>query len=155
MIPAVASVLMMITNVMRILTAGPVGLLTDKWHPKRILPLWPLAMFVALMPLVILRNALGVYLSTAISAVFMLGQGAAFLALIYGLPKPENRSGHYTLQMLQGYVSGSVGPLVVGSLCDALGFMGTFVLIAILALVLSQVTRWLLSDISSDPNKYF
>ncbi|MHB9071278.1 MAG: MFS transporter [Sedimentisphaerales bacterium] len=154
MAPKLAAVLMMITNIARIAFAGPIGHLTDKLHPKRILPYWPLVLFLAMLPVLIMRNALGVYISTAIGAVFMIGQYSAFLALIYGLPKPENRAGHYTIGMIQGGICQSIGPLIVGMLCDVLSFRVTFILIACASLALFPITKRLLSDISEDSRDY-
>ena len=104
--------------------------------------------------MLILKNALGVYISTAIGAVYTIGSGCAFLALIYGLPKPENRSGHYTIQMITNYISMSVGPLLIGTLCDALSFRATFALLACASLALCPITKYLLADISADARDY-
>lgn len=152
--PKLAAVLMMIMNIARIVFSGPVGHLTDKLHPKRVLPYWPLAVFLSVVPVLVLKNALGVYISTAIGAVYMIGQSAAFLALIYGLPKPENRAGHYTIQMMANYICMSVGPLLTGALCDILSFRLTFMLLACVSLVLVPVTKHLLADISADSQDY-
>lgn len=154
MAPKLAAVLMMITNIARIAFAGPIGHLTDKLHPKRILPYWPLAITLAIVPILLLRNTLGVYIGTALGAVFMIGQASAFLALVYGLPKPENRSGHYTIGMIQGYICGSIGPLIVGMLCDVLSFQVTFLLIACGSVALAPITKYLLNDISADAKDY-
>ncbi|MBI2843951.1 MAG: hypothetical protein HYX78_11180 [Armatimonadetes bacterium] len=154
MAPALAAVLMMITSAARIATSGPIGHLTDRLHPKRILPYWPLVAFLSIVPVLILRNEIGVFISTAIGAVFFIGQGCAFLALIYGLPRPEDRAGHYTFQLIQSYVSGSIGPLLMGRLCDVLSFQVTFAIIAIAALVMCPITRYLLSGISAKAQDY-
>jgi hypothetical protein len=150
MAPKAAAVLMMITNVSKIALSGPVGHLTDRLHPTRVLPYWPLAVFLSILPVVILKSPTGVYIGTAIGAVYIIGQASAFLALIYGLPRPENRSGHYTIQMIQSYVSLSIGPLIVGRLCDMLSFRTTFLLIACISLALCPLTRYLLSPIRAE-----
>ncbi|MBI2842156.1 MAG: MFS transporter [Armatimonadetes bacterium] len=154
MAPALAAVLMMITSIARIVTSGPIGKITDKLHPKRMLPFWPLVAVLSIVPVLVLHNQIGVYMSTAIGAVFVIGQSAAFLALIYGLPKPENRSGHYTVQMIQNYVSVSLGPLLIGWLCDVLSFRVTFAVVAVVAIALCPMIKHLLSGMSSDARDY-
>jgi hypothetical protein len=149
-----AAILMMITNISRIALSGPIGHLTDRLKPERMLPYWPLAVFLAVIPVVVLRNPMGVYISTAIGAVYFIGQGCAFLALIYGLPNPESRSGHYTIQMIQSYIGASIGPLIVGQMCDMLSFRVTFMLIAGISILLCPLTRYLLKPISAASRNY-
>lgn len=151
---ALAAVLLGITSVARIVTSGPIGHITDKLHPKRMLSFWPLVACLSIVPVLVIPSHIGVYISTAIGAVFVIGQGTAFLALIYGLPKPENRSGHYTFQMIQQYVSVSIGPLIIGRLCDLLSFRVTFAVVAVIALVMSLVIKYLVSGMSDKAGDY-
>jgi MFS family permease len=130
------------------------GRLIDKYSPKRFLAYWPIVIVAAILPMLILRNIYGVYICGVIGMIFFCGQLASFNALIYGLPSPENRAGHYTFQILIAYLSMSVGPVFVGALCDKFGYISTFGAVALLALAAVPYSRYLLSTLSDKPADY-
>ena len=166
--------LMLLANVLRICLAGPMGWLTDKLHPKRMLPIYALATGLAMLPLLLLRDRtafdigfgwfsyqtswamIGVFISSGLGSLIIMGLGGAFLGLICGIPKPENRAGHYTIQMIQQTVCFSLGNLVMGYLClpGWLGFRTTFFAIAILSAVSIPIIMALMTGLSANAADY-
>lgn len=154
MIDASAASIAIIMQLGKILLSGPIGHITDKFSPKRMVPVWPIFACLTILPVLLLRNQLGVYASMAMSGVFAVGSYAAFCALLYGLPKPENRAGHFTIQILATYVSASVGPVIAGAMCDKLSYIVTFAIVAAAGLVLAMVSKAMLTGISTDAEAY-
>lgn len=138
----------------RIFTATPIGHFTDKLSPKRVLPFWPLVMALGLFTAVFVRNQWGVYIATAFGAVMSVGICASINPLIYGLPSPENRSGHFTIQLLSCYVANSIGPIVIGPACDFLGYRMVFLVTGCIAIALYPICKWLLSGLSANAADY-
>lgn len=154
MAPATAAVIILVQQAVRAALSSHVGIFTDRWSPKRMLPLWFLAAGLSLVPLFVLKNAYGVYLSTGLSALCLVGANASFNALIYGLPSPENRSGHFTAQILLRNLSEFVGMLSMGVLCDALGFPVVFGIWIPLSLALFAMAMKLLQPLSTQAKDY-
>lgn len=82
----------------RIVFSTPAGMLTDKVGAKRLFPICALLGGVVLLPCILLHSPVGVYMSIALSVLYFAGVNASSAMLNFGLPKPENRSGHFTLQ---------------------------------------------------------
>ncbi|MBI2842231.1 MAG: MFS transporter [Armatimonadetes bacterium] len=154
MIDATSAIMGSILLVARIGVSSPVGHLTDRLSPKRVLTAWPLVAALGLVCAVVLRSQWGVYIATALGAVVTVGIAAALNPMIFGLPAPENRSGHYTLQLLLTYVANAVGPFVIGVLCDLIGYKYTFSVLAAVSFALFPLTIYLLADLSDDPQDY-
>lgn len=99
---------------------------------------------------------IGVFISSGLGSLITMGLGAAFLGLVCGVPKPENRAGHYTIQMIQQTACFSLGGVIMGYLCApaGLGFLRTFLLVAVLAVVSVPVIVFLLAGLSSKASDY-
>ncbi|MHB1459603.1 MAG: MFS transporter, partial [Armatimonadota bacterium] len=151
---ALSAVIALVGQIVRIVSCAGIGVLTDRMTPKRILPYWMFVAFVALLPVIFIKNAMGVYISAAIAALHLAGLMAACNALIYGIPKPENRSGHYTIQLILQYLATSAGMIMMGWLCDVLGYRTVFIAFAFVSLLMVPVTKWLLSILSDDVKSY-
>ena len=154
MIAATAAVIQIIGQVVRMVAFVPLGALVDKIGGKRILPYSALISGVAYVILLMLSNQWGVYIAIAI-----LGFGNAVLAtsttvLTYGLPKPENRSTHYTMQILLSYGARSLGAILVGLLCDVLSFRTVFIATAIVCFAFFMVGRKVLEPLADDIKAY-
>jgi len=154
MAAALSAIIALIGQVVRIVSCAGIGVLTDRISPKRILPYWMFVAFLALLPVAFIRNAMGVYISTAIAALYLAGTTAACNALIYGIPRPENRSGHYTIQLILQYLATSAGMIVMGWLCDMLAYGTVFTAFAVVSLLMVPVTKRLLSILSDDIKSY-
>jgi MFS family permease len=154
MIAATSAVIGGINQVVRVTMSSVTGHITDKFSPKRVLPLAMVMAIPAMLSLLLIRNQYGVYIATGISALGGLLACTAFTPLLYGLPTPENRAGHFTIQLLLSYITSGIGPVLMGILCDALSYRVTFAITAIGALVLYVVTKRALSDLSTDARVY-
>ena len=151
MAPEAASIIVLVISVAKILTAGPVGHLTDKLRPRRTLPFCALLFSLSLLPVLVLENATGVFISCGLLAVTHICQSAAFNPLIFGLPRRVDRAGHYTTCHLVVTCSSSVGPLLIGWLCDLLSFRVTFLAVSLAAVALCPIAFFLLRGLSDAP----
>ena len=97
--------------------------------------------FLAFLPPIFLRNAYGVYLSAALFIIYYLGSATAWNPILYGLPSPENRAGHFTIQLLAYNTVSSIGALLAGFLCDSLSYRTVFILGAAISLALYPVVK--------------
>ena len=132
-----------IMQVVRIGFATPLGLFADKVGPKRLLPLWMLVAAVAPLPAVLLRSAIGVYSSIALAYFFKIGADTTSVILGYGLPKPENRAGHFTITMLFGCVMLGIGPILLGIMGDIFSLRTMFIVISIIAVLMFFLARYI------------
>jgi hypothetical protein len=153
MIAATAAVIGVIQKVATLLTAAQMGRLVDRYSPSRVLVFVPLAMVATLLPVILWRSPYAVYASCAIGVLVTVGTQSTFNALFFGMPKPEDRSGHFTFQILASYAS--IGCQVIeGLIFDKLGYRPTFVLLAVLALLLVPVSKHVLAPLSERPDDY-
>lgn len=152
--PATAAVIVLVQQVVRVVLSSHIGIFTDRLSAKKMLPLWLVAAALSFVPLFLLPNAYGVYASSALSALCLVGVNASFNALIYGLPSPENRSGHFTAQIVLRNLSEFVGMLSLGVLCDVLGFTRVFSGWIVLSLGFFLFARRLLRPLSSEARDY-
>ncbi len=155
MIPATAAVIGVCQKLAQIALGAKMGGLIDRYSPKRALMLLPVSFAITMLPVIFWESPYAIYTSAALGAVFTIGFSASFNALLYGLPKPENRAGHYTIQILCSYVAIGTGQLVVGLLCDGLGYQGTFVTLGVLALAFVPCSKFLLRPLSDRSEHYF
>jgi MFS family permease len=151
---ATSALLGTIAMVSRIGLASPIGHLTDKFSSKRAIPIWGPFVALGLIAALLFRNQWGVYVATAIGTVATVGVSAAFNPVIYGTPSPENRSGHFTFQLLLQCGAGAIGPFVGGAACDLLGYRLTFLAMTVFACLLYPMTKYGLRDLSTDPLDY-
>ena len=154
MIPATAAVMQVVGQATRIIASSPLGWLTDRFTPKRMLPYWMLMAFISLLPVILLRNQYGVYICGGLATVFGVGWISSFNALMYGLPKPEDRAGHFTLLLITIYITASAGAILFGVLSDMMPFRTVFMLCAALALALFPMARWVANSLSADEKSY-
>lgn len=128
--------------VMRTISFGFGGYLVDRLGAKRVLMVTPLATLLALVPPLLLRNEVSIYLSTGIGALTSGVTAIAATVAMFSLPKAENRAGHYTLQLMIQNVANGVGPLLAGVLCDRFDYLPTFALAAFGSLLFIPVYGW-------------
>ena len=154
MIDASAAGVALVSQIVTIALGGLVGQLVDRWGAKRLGVLVPALGSIALLPVLLVRNQCAVYVSISISALFLVTLWSAFSALLYGLPSPENRAGHYTVQILLGNAACAVGPIIVGRLCDVLSYQATFAIVAVAGICVSVLAGRLFSSLSADAKDY-
>jgi len=154
MIPATAAVIAVVQQVIRAVFSSHIGIFTDRLSAKRVFPIWLAVAALSFVPLFIMKNAYAVYISSALSALCLVGAMASFNALIFGLPSPENRSGHFTIQILLRNAAEFVGMLSMGMLCDVLGFSTVFFVWVPLSLVFFFMAGRLLRPLSSNSKDY-
>ncbi len=99
-------------------------------------------------------EALGVYVGMALGTICVTGLISAQTALICGLPSPENRAGHFTIQVILMYVALTVGPIMLGYLCDWLPYRTVFILMTGISLLFYPLGRIMLRDLPDDLRGY-
>lgn len=154
MIPAAAAGLGFAQKIATLSTCALVGLWVDRISPKRALSILPLGLVVMFLPLIFWHSQYAVYMAVALWAIPNVGFAASFNCLISGIPKPENRAGHFTFQILAGNVAISLGSITNGFLFDKLNYRPMFALLAVLALALVPVSRVLLAPLSEKAEDY-
>jgi len=130
------------------------GRLIDRVSAKRVLNYSSLIMVLALAPVVIFRSPYSIYFSCGIGIIFSNLMWAGFMPLFYGLPKPENRAGHFTAQIVAWYLAMSLGPIVTGILCDRFDYIPTFAGLAVLALLCVPLAIYMLAPLSEKAQDY-
>lgn len=154
MAPATSAVMQIVAQVARVGLSFIVGIIIDRIGPRRMIPAWMLVAVIALLPPVLIPNQYGVYASIALSTIFWAGAASAFTALSYGLPKPENRAGNYTIMNMCMYLTGSIGPLLTGKLCDVFPYKTVFIIIALVAIGFIFISKSLLKGLSDKATDY-
>lgn len=154
MIAATAAALGITQKIATLLTSSHIGHLIDKFSAKRILLYLPFAFIATIVPVIVWRSPCAVYASTALGVVLSVGFQAAFCALLYGMPTPEHRAGHYTFQILAYYASYAIGQVFVGFMCDKLDYRPAFIVLGVLALIMIPVSRLMLAPLSERHQDY-
>lgn len=154
MIAAASATFQIIGSVVRIPTSFLFGMITDKLGAKRTFPWWFIVGAVGFLPPIIMQNDIGVYISSGIFVLFTTAQLPGLLALLYGIPKPENRSGHYAVQLLTSWTAMAIGPLFIGFLCDQFPYKVVFATCGIISLIMFPVSKCVLSVLSDKPEAY-
>ena len=106
---AIVAVVALIHQVVRTVLSAPAGAFVDRVGAKRIMPYWPGGLSLGIVAILAFPNQWGLFASTAISAVTVVIASTAYTVLNYGLPSPENRSGHYTIQLILSYGTAALG----------------------------------------------
>jgi MFS family permease len=154
MIAATAAIMAAVTQIIKISASVPLGHIVDKFTPKRVMPYCFVISFLSMVILVLIPNQYGVYISIAISTAFNSLISSAQLGLITGLPSPENRAGHYSVQIIVQYAGMAIGPILVGYLCDIMPYKIVFITMAIVSLLLIFAAKRLLSILPDSMESY-
>jgi MFS family permease len=137
------------------LALSPVaGWLTDAWGARRALVLWAGFAGVGFLLLAVFPTTLSVFAAAGIAAVAWSGFSGAMNALTSGIPKPENRAGHFTLLGFCMITANSAGPLLAGRLFDQVGYRTGFAVLALAVLVLTASAMGLLRHLSTRAEDY-
>lgn len=151
---AAAAFLAMTANASRMGLLWLIGILVDKHTPKRVLPYFFLITALALVPVILFDASWTVYFFAFFSTLAISGAQSALNPIIYGIPSPENRPGHYTSSNLVTNVAYFIGPVILGMLSDATTFKTVFIGLAIFALLLCPLAKRMLAALSADVKDY-
>ena len=144
MAAATGGIMMGIDQAIRLCGSTPGGILADKINPKRIIPLCMLLGSLSMWPVILMQNAMGVYLTLALGAISGVAAGPVWAVIGYGLPKPENRAGHWSISGMIGMVPHSLGAILAGILGDLFSLRTVFVGISVVAFIMIFVTKHLM-----------
>lgn len=149
-----AATMTIVAQVSKLLTSAPMGLFIDRLTPKRTLPY---IFFVAAAswaaPLAI-SGPMGVYVSVALGTICVTGLISAQTALICGLPSPEHRAGHFTIQILLMYAALTIGPIAIGRMCDAMPYKTVFMIMTLISIAFFPLGRRMLRGMPDDVKSY-
>jgi MFS family permease len=151
---ATAAAIAIIQQIARLVLSSHIGIWTDRIGAKRITPLWFALSGLSLIPLFIFQTNIALYLTVAVQAVCFAGIMSAFNPLLLGTPKPEHRSGHYSVQIILRNFLDACGMMLTGLLIDKITFMSYFVGWAVLALILAFIVHRLLAPLAEDAGAY-
>ena len=154
MIWAASGLINMIGTAARTGTAAPFGFLVDKYGAKRVIPFALISGPITYSLLVFWHNPISVYVSMTLGTIGGLLFCTACSVLLYGLPKPENRSGHYTIQLMANYGCGFLATVLAGFLCDKVGYHHAFQIGLVTSTLFIPLTVYLLSVLSDDVKAY-
>ena len=152
--PETSALIQVIGQAARIGACVFIGIITDKIGPKRVYPFWFLIAGIGIMIPVMIGSPIGVYIASAFAALYVAGTTGAFGALLYGLPSPENRAGHFAIQLILMFVTASIGPIMIGRLCDLMPYRTLFIIVAAACVALFLLGRYLLSSLSDNVKSY-
>jgi len=151
---ATAALILIIQQVARLLLSSHIGLWTDRMGAKRMVPIWFGGMAASMLPMLVWRDPLALYATVTLQAVCFAGIMSAFNPLLLGTPKPENRSGHFSVQIILRNLLDAVGMVLTGVLIDRAGFLPYFIGWAIVAGLLMFVVRGLLRPLGDQNEDY-
>jgi len=138
----------------RLVLSPAAGWMTDRWGARNSLLFWPALAAAGFFPLAAFPGAATVFAATALAAVAWSGFSGAMNALTCGLPKPENRAGHFTILGFCMIAANSAVPIAVGWMFDHLSYRSGFVVLGAAALAASALGLLLLRDLSSHAKDY-
>ena len=105
--------------------------------------------------LMIVRPAIiALYLCVFLNQVTVNTAIIAFTVLLFGLPRAEHRTGHFTLQILIWNLVTFLGNMLMGKAIDKFGYHHVFTFSAIIGLLLLPVVMWIIAPLSADPKAY-
>jgi len=152
--PQMAAWLGMTAAGARLVLSPAGGWLTDAWGARRALMLWAALAAVGFLLLALFPSTLTVFAAAGIAAVSWSGFSGAMNALTSGIPRPENRAGHFTLLGFCMITANSAGPLLAGWLFDTVSYRTGFAVLAGLTLVLVVSGVRLLRHLSARAEDY-
>ncbi|MDP3850308.1 MAG: MFS transporter [Luteolibacter sp.] len=138
----------------RLALSPAAGWFTDAWGARHTLLLWAGMVAGGFLLLALFPTAASVFASAGIAAVAGSGFSGAMNALTSGIPRPENRAGHFTLLGFCMIASNSVGPLLAGRLFDTLSYRSGFAVLGVATVVVVGLSCWLLRDLSARAEDY-
>lgn len=138
----------------RLALSPAAGWLTDSWGARPSLLLWAGLSCVGMALLAIAPGVVTVFAAAAIAAVAGSGFSGAMNALTSGIPRPEDRAGHFTLLGFCMIAANSAGPVIAGALFDALPYRAGFAVLAVVFIVLVGFCHRLLRDLSARSADY-
>jgi MFS family permease len=136
-------------SICRLALSPMAGWFTDAWGARRALTFWTGVAGMGFALLFIHPGQFTVFAAAGIAAVAGSGFSGAMNALTSGIPRPENRAGHFTLLGFCMIASNSAGPLLVGWMFDTVDYRSGFGILAALVLGLTLAAIWILRDLSS------
>jgi MFS transporter (putative signal transducer) len=138
----------------RLVFSPAAGWLTDAWGARRALLLWAGLAGGGFLLLAVYPVGLSVFVAAGVAAVAGSGFSGAMNALTSGIPRPENRAGHFTLLGFCMIAANSAGPLLAGRLFDTLPYRSGFAVLAVATVVATLLGVRLLRDLSPRPEDY-
>jgi hypothetical protein len=104
-----------------------------------------------------------IYLGGVVLGLVGIVANMSKAVLQYGIPKPHNRAGHFTMQLLTDYGTGAIGAIGAGFLIDALlhaykspaqAYHIAFGIGAVAAFIYYPIMRWMISPLSDKVDDY-
>lgn len=138
----------------RLALSPAAGWFTDAWGARRALTLWAGFAGAGFLLLACFPGTLSVFVAAGIAAVAGSGFSGAMNALTSGIPRPENRAGHFTLLGFCMIATNSAGPLLTGWLFDTVDYRTGFGILSALVMVLTGSAIWLLRGLSTRHEDY-
>jgi len=151
---ATAALIAIIQQVARLLLSSHIGILTDRFGAKRMLPMWFFGTALSVVPMLVWESPVALYTTVALQAICFAGVMSAFNPLLLGTPKPENRSGHYSVQIILRNLLDACGMVGTGILIDQITFIPYFLVWATTAFVMAFSVRRILSPLSTSDAQY-
>ncbi len=152
--PQMAAWLGMTASGARLALSPAAGWLTDGWGARRSLLLWSAVAGGGFLLLAAFPVTASVFAAAGIAAVAFSGFSGAMNALTSGIPRPENRAGHFTLLGFCMIGANSVGPLFTGWLFDTVSYRSGFAVLAAATIAVTVLGGWLLRDLSARAEDY-
>lgn len=155
MVPATMAVIGMLGKITAICTIAPAGWLIDRLGPKRVWPFAALGAAITYATVLLVPGVWGVYAVPVVSGI-LLGTtwGTPGRVLLFGLPTPANRAGHYTIQLLLFYGIGAVGGVLTGWMYDLISYRTGFLVMLGVSLLMFPLMKWVLRPLSDDAKAY-
>lgn len=138
----------------RLALSPAAGWLTDGWGARRSLLLWAAMVGGGFLLLAAVPVSASVFAVAGIAAVAGSGFSGAMNALTSGIPRPENRAGHFTLLGFCMIAANSAGPLLAGWLFDTVSYRTGFAVLAVVSIAVALLGGWLLRDLSARAEDY-
>lgn len=149
-----AAVIALVQQISRLALSSHIGIWTDRIGPKIMAPFWFCLSALSVIPLFFTTNSISLYITVAIQAVCFAGVFSAFNPLILGTPKPSDRSGHYSAQLISQIVLTSIATILAGLLIDRIGYLAFFAGWSVASLLLTVFVKSLLRPLGNQSEDY-
>jgi MFS family permease len=137
----------LLTQVVAVICAGPVGFILDKFGAKRLVSTIALTGLLSNLCLIFIRNQWGVYAGVAFAGISSIVALTTVTSLFYILPKSEHRNGHFAIQWTVLYATQAIGFISIGWLLDRIPYNTAFVVAAGLYVLLFPMLKWAVAPI--------